>query len=335
MLDFIKGIACICVVFIHVTFPNMFGLVVKNICGYAVPVFFMIAGYYVGGQKQVIKRRLYKILRILMLAYIIFFCIECIVQLKNNNIVLWLHSIISIKVLVKFFVFCTIDFAIPLWYLIAQSETYIFWYLIVKFKLEQKMLKVMPLLFVFQIILRITCETINCSWFWKINFVTGSLTWFLLGYYIYNIEVEKIKKIENRVLLFAGVIGMCITCIPIIFSLKVNFSSVGYIPYATAIFLFAIKNDGYSISQTIEYLGGKLSLWVYIFHVPMSIVISYVCSKILKIDIQSSLFLWCFPIVTAVAVIIFSYLFEKIIYRNVVGVRHQYGQNSVNLRKKS
>ncbi len=36
-------------------------------------------------------------------------------------------------------------------------------------------------------------------------------------------------------------IGMMITCIPILFSLKVNFSSIGYIPYATAIFLFAIK----------------------------------------------------------------------------------------------
>lgn len=40
MLDFIKGIACICVVFIHVTFPDRFGLILKNICGYAVPLFF-------------------------------------------------------------------------------------------------------------------------------------------------------------------------------------------------------------------------------------------------------------------------------------------------------
>ena len=49
MLDFIKGIACICVVFIHVTFPDRFGLILKNICGYAVPLFFVIAGYYAGG----------------------------------------------------------------------------------------------------------------------------------------------------------------------------------------------------------------------------------------------------------------------------------------------
>ena len=316
MLDFIKGIACICVVFIHVTFPDRFGLILKNICGYAVPLFFVIAGYYAGGrQEQVVKRRLYKILKILLFAYIVFFCIECIEQLRNNNIVTWLHSIVSIKAFIKFFVFCTIDFAIPLWYLIAQSETYIFRYIIVKFKLEKKMLKVMPLLFVLQVILRTTCETINCNWFWKINFVTGSLTWFLLGYYIYNIEIEKIKKIENRVLVFCGMIGMMIACIPILFSLKVNFSSIGYIPYATAIFLFAIKNGGYSISQKMEYLGEKLSLWVYIFHVPMSIVISHVCSKIFKVDIKSTLFSWCFPIITVVVVVIFSYLFEKTIQK--------------------
>lgn len=52
MLDFIKGIACICVVFIHVTFPDRFGLILKNICGYAVPLFLVIAGYYAGGDKN-------------------------------------------------------------------------------------------------------------------------------------------------------------------------------------------------------------------------------------------------------------------------------------------
>lgn len=55
----------------------------------------------------------------------------------------------------------------------------------------------------------------------------------------------------------------------------------------------------------MKYLGEKLSLWVYIFHVHMSIVISHVCSKIFKVDIQSTLFSWCFPIITVVVVVIF------------------------------
>ena len=47
----------------------------------------------------------------------------------------------------------------------------------------------------------------------------------------------------------------------------------------------------------------------------MSIVISHVCSKIFKVDIKSTLFSWCFPIITVVVVVIFSYLFEKTIQK--------------------
>ncbi len=38
-------------------------------------------------------------------------------------------------------------------------------------------------------------------------------------------------------------------------------------------------------------------------------------SKIFKVNIQSTLFSWCFPIITVVVVVIFSYLFEKTIQK--------------------
>ena len=38
-LNFLKGIACMGVVFIHITFPGLFGQIVLCASGYAVPVF--------------------------------------------------------------------------------------------------------------------------------------------------------------------------------------------------------------------------------------------------------------------------------------------------------
>lgn len=45
-LDFCKGVGCIFVVFIHVTFPGGLGQAVKSLGSFAVPLFFMISGYY-------------------------------------------------------------------------------------------------------------------------------------------------------------------------------------------------------------------------------------------------------------------------------------------------
>lgn len=49
LLNFLKGISCIGVVFIHIKFLEMIGKVVSKLSCFEVPVFFMIAGYYAFG----------------------------------------------------------------------------------------------------------------------------------------------------------------------------------------------------------------------------------------------------------------------------------------------
>lgn len=57
----------------------------------------------------------------------------------------WLLSVFSVKSIIKLLVFCTVDFAIPLWYLIAMAETYVFWLIIVKHKKEAETLRLILL----------------------------------------------------------------------------------------------------------------------------------------------------------------------------------------------
>lgn len=45
-LDFIKGIACIFVVFMHCEFPGVIGTAVQAISRFCVPFFFMVSGYF-------------------------------------------------------------------------------------------------------------------------------------------------------------------------------------------------------------------------------------------------------------------------------------------------
>ena len=90
-LNFLKGIACIGVVFIHIHFPGVTGGVAWRLSQFAVPLFLMIAGYYAFEcDENVVKRRLIKILKILAVGYCVYFVWSFGIQLLKGNGVEWL-----------------------------------------------------------------------------------------------------------------------------------------------------------------------------------------------------------------------------------------------------
>lgn len=125
-LNFIKGIGCLSVIFIHVRFPGIFGTCISKMAGFAVPNFLMISGYYAYEKDpEVIKKRLKKIILLFLYAYILFFTLK--IFGNNDSLGMWLCSNFNWQTPIKYIVFCTIDFAIPLWYLIAMIEIYIYY----------------------------------------------------------------------------------------------------------------------------------------------------------------------------------------------------------------
>lgn len=61
-LYFLKGLACLSVVIIHCTFPTKVGEMFTALCCYAVPVFYLTAGYYTyGASAEKIKSRIKKL----------------------------------------------------------------------------------------------------------------------------------------------------------------------------------------------------------------------------------------------------------------------------------
>lgn len=313
MLDLIKSFGCIGVVFIHIMFPGEFGEIIKSISSYAVPVFFMITGYYAYGMDdKTIKRRLIKIIKIFIFAYILFMFSDVSVAFKNHQIGEWVKNNYNIVSVIKCIFFCTIGFAVPLWYLVAQIETYVFWYVIVKTKKEDIAMRVMPLLFVLYVSITTFCTTMGYDWFWKVNFLTCSLSWYLLGYYLHTLPEEFINKISFGDIIVCGLIGVAIVLLPTIYVMKCNFSSFGHIPYATSIFLIALKYNK-SVCFFLEFIGKKLSLWIYIFHVPISMVIKMFAKVILGVDIESMLYMWIHPLITVLVVICISYVFDRLV----------------------
>jgi peptidoglycan/LPS O-acetylase OafA/YrhL len=232
-----------------------------------------------------IKRRWLKILKIFAYGYLSFVIYYILLQIASGGSVLeWIMANYNAKTIIKYIVFCTIDFAIPLWYLIAMIETYMFWYFVVKYGKEHSIVKLLPALFLFRIVLTMVCETNDFAWFWKINFVSCALTWFTLGYYLHGMGSDMVKNVSGRYLTIIAILGCTVMLIPIVFNTQVKFSCIGVVLYSVSLFALALKNYDKSICGLIDFIGDKLSLNVYIFHVIISGVITLVFKHILKIN---------------------------------------------------
>ena len=308
-LNLLKGFACIGVVFIHVVFPGKTGQILVYASQYAVPIFFMIAGYYAFKKGyEVILRRLIKIVKIFIFAYLLTLLYYMIVPALHHTLDDWLILNFNWKTPIKYLCFCTIDFAIHLWYLIAMIEIYIFWLLFVRKGKEKGTVKIFPILFILHILLTSYCETMNLDWFWKVNFITRGLSWFLLGYYLHTPKSKSIRDFSSVKLWILVVIGCLISIIPVAFNLKFKFNVIGYIPFALGLFVLTLKEPGRSICKPIEFIGENLSLFIYIFHPLVRDALNTVLAKV-GLNIYNNVFLWVKPIIVLLITILLSYIF--------------------------
>ena len=153
--DFIKGIACICVVFMHCEFPGIFGTVVQAVSRFCVPFFFMISGYYsyygLNEDKQYnAYRKITHIAKITIFASLFYLCVTvffCMIWGKilslppRPEIVNWL--IFNRPVLISG----------HLWFLFALLYDYILFSLVHRLKLETLATYMIPILIIAYIVL--------------------------------------------------------------------------------------------------------------------------------------------------------------------------------------
>lgn len=265
--DFLKGIACIGVVFIHFPFPGMFGKYVIWGVSFAVPLFYLIAGYYAFSvPSEIIWKRLWKVLKILLFAIALYYGYEFQFRMRNHILRPWLHNIFQPKNLWQSIVFCYLPHAIPLWYLIAQVETYLFWLGIIKIRKQKAVLWAIPVLFLLRVVLVSVCDTMHLPWQDGYNFLLRALPWFLSGYAIHSHQELILKYCKDSYLVIAAILGLATVILPKVLLLPVQFGSLGHAPYAIALFLLCVRYPHILERNYLTRLGRQLSLPIYIIH---------------------------------------------------------------------
>lgn len=133
-LNTFKGIACVCVVLLHVEFPiNAIDVKIKALCRFAVPLFFMISGYF--SYKEEIRemhcamiRKAKHIATLLLKSYLFYFTITIITGFSGENqfsVIEALKSVFSFNNIIRFVFFNIDPFIEVLWYIAALLYVYL------------------------------------------------------------------------------------------------------------------------------------------------------------------------------------------------------------------
>lgn len=259
-MDFVKGIACICVVFMHCEFPGKLGIIIQCISRFSVPFFFMVSGYFCYSKSSVnYKKKISHIIKIICGAVVLYFGIALLFD-RGGYTVSWK----SIRDLLIF----NVPFIIAgqMWFLFALLYDYVLFSIIDHYKLHRITKVIIPLGIVLYVILAQGMHLLGIHIPNKIyrNFLIEGLPLFSLGYWLHRNEQN--INISNRFLY----VMLIITTALCVFERKllgrdfgVNISTFAQV---LVLFIYCINNSDRHERSRITLLGSKYSLYVYVIH---------------------------------------------------------------------
>lgn len=121
-------------------------------------------------------------------------------------------------------------------------------------------------------------------------------------------KAKRIIDIENYKLIIISIIGCILAVTPEILNFSIKFNSIGIILYSIELFALALKNPTKSKCKFIENIGEKLSLYIYIFHCLIDVVIEHLLRTMLNTT-TNNIYLWCRPIIVLILSVITSWIF--------------------------
>lgn len=282
-LNFLKAISCIGVVLMHCSFPTPYGKYISYLCMFAVPIFFMISGYFAYYDSQnIVKSKLpKKMFHIFKLAVISEMLYGVWAILKRY---LW-HQEISLEINVKIIakLFTGTFFNGTLWFLYALFWSYVVLYIINRFNLYEISYKLSPIILVIHVIFRTYAK--NLPWYnimFFRNFIFYGLPFVMIGNYIHKNKEKFCERITDKMCLLGTVFGVCLTVAEYLISRQALDFYIGTIIMVCSMFMYAIKNPEKKINLILCIIGDKISMYIYILHI-LAIDISQGIGNILNI----------------------------------------------------
>lgn len=317
--DFLKGISCIIIVFLHCHFPGVVGDIIRYSCRFPVPLFFMISGYYCSAKDRAwIKRKAFSILKMLLLAELFYGLWNCLHTLLLGEITVidYLNELPVFKHPVRILLFGTL-FNGVLCYLYAAFWTYCilyaFWH---KSNIIKTLYLLIPVLLGLQIWGRFYWQNhydINADVYLFRSALLFGLPLTLYGSLLAKLEAYIKERISWQKSILIVILGGLIMTAEYFISRQYMDFHLSTVFTSTGLFLLAMT---YPFAETrlmkcISYIGHRLSMLIYLSHMFFGYIIQLIA---IKCGLESTpLFLWGMPIFVCICSGLFAFLVNSTI----------------------
>lgn len=328
-LNFIKGIACFGVVYMHTSYDCLLSAVIVCAFRFAVPIFFMISGYYIYYKDRSMvllkaKKRCIHIVKLFLYAYCVnqIWTVILTPLLQNRRIELKLlyKNFITLAGLKKILLFNQLGGI--LWFLLALIYCYLLIIMINKLGIYKLAYIVAVLLIIGHIIIRgyiqynsLVPEETNIIWFRNVWFM--GFPFFMMGNLIHRKEEvikTKIDSSKNKLLIALVLLGIIISFAErYIVVLEVYW---GTLMAVFAMFIYAIINSEKTIVPIVSTIGEKYSMQIYIYQM---IVYSFLMISYNKLGINNIVLLIVNPLIIYALIALLCWVKDKLIKK----VRHE------------
>ena len=265
-LDVLKAICAFLVICIHISFKGNLGDIITPLCRIAVPIFFMITGYFYHKTSKAPIRQMKKVLMLIILANLFYFVFGIIMDGKPE--------VPNKEDIINCLFFNSSPFAFPLWYLNALLYVLIIVYIADKINKRKYLYYLIPVLLVTNIIFgEYSIALLNKDFdpIYMRNFIFIGLPYFLIGDLLYNnqdklIEKFTIKKLAIFIPVFAVTTVLEEHLLTVAKKDAIGDLYISTTFLAISIFLFAIQAKQVSEENVLAIIGKKYSMYIYVLH---------------------------------------------------------------------
>ena len=146
-LDLLKFISSFLIVCIHFKISGKTGELITIIARFAVPVFFMVSGYYsYNDDEHHIKNKILNILKLYFFAFVIYFCYNVATKMLSGQVreALWyVSTYLRPRYVLPAILFNESNTAMHLWFLGSLLYSYLIQWCVVKFKIKDNIVYIL------------------------------------------------------------------------------------------------------------------------------------------------------------------------------------------------
>lgn len=261
-IDTLKMICAILVIFIHTPKPLIWEECMAPVFRCAVPIFFMISGYFTYSKSDinnVVRKRIMGQLKVLLWGTGLYFIISIITN--GASAFEKMHHFLT----PSFFLFNTLPYAGHLWYILAYTYILVIMLFVEKYNLYKLLFITTPILLMGVIVLGtysgiILNHTLPLQY--SRNFIFTGLPFFTLG-----MIIKRYKNIPSLLLLVIAIVAFYIIGLIEVSSLGVFAGDVyiSTILLSVSIFLLFL-NIKQPKDTIVSRLGREDCLYIYVLH---------------------------------------------------------------------